>query len=105
MLEEPHDIENAPVIHNTLQIHRLIKEIGDGKAIISFFNLSYDVGPVYVKDYKNILKCSHTEKEFQSLAMMKNTCSYCMGVKKIPNEDWLKCAVCRQWFRDSCFHS
>ena len=43
LLEEPHDIENAPVIPYTLQIHRLVTEIGDDKATISFFNLSCDV--------------------------------------------------------------
>ena len=44
LIEEPHDIENALVIPNTLQIHRLIREIEeDVNATISFFNLSYDV--------------------------------------------------------------
>ena len=38
LLEEPHDIENAPVIPNTLQIYRLVREIEeDGRASISFF--------------------------------------------------------------------
>lgn len=47
LIEEPHDIENALVIPNTLQIHRLIREIEeDVNATISFFNLSYDVDPV-----------------------------------------------------------
>ena len=73
LLEEPHDIENAPVIPNTLQIHRLVREIEeDGKASISFFGLFCDLDPVYVKDYKKNLKCEHTEKEFQSLAIMAN---------------------------------
>ena len=63
LLEEPHDIKNAPVIPDTLQIHRLVKKIGeDGKATISFFNISFEVDPVHVKDYKNILKCSDIEK-------------------------------------------
>ena len=109
MLEEPHNIENAPVIPNTLQIHRLVREIEeDDKASISFFGLSWDVDPVYVKDYKNNLKCGHIEKEFQSLAMMANTCSLCMkvyGSEKDQNEDWLKCTLCLQWFHVSCFHS
>ena len=47
LLEEPYDIENAPVIPNTLQIHRLCRETEkDGKASISFFGLSSDVNPV-----------------------------------------------------------
>ena len=100
LLEEPHDIENAPVIPNTLQIHRLVREIEeDGKASISFFGLSCDVDPVYVKDYKNNLKCGHIEKEIQSLAMMANTCSLCMkvyGSETDQNEDWLKCTFCLQ---------
>ena len=38
LLKVPHDIENAPVIPNTLQIYRLVREIKeDGKASISFF--------------------------------------------------------------------
>ena len=45
---------------------------------LAFFGLSCDVDPVYIKDYKNNLKCGHIEKEFQSLAMMANTCSLCM---------------------------
>ena len=76
LLEEPHDIANAPVLPNTLQIHRLVRESEeDGKASISFFDLCCGVDPVYVKDYKNNLKCGHIEKEFQSLAMMANACS------------------------------
>ena len=47
LLEEPYDIENAPVIPNTLQIHRLCRETEeDAKASISFFGLSCDVNPV-----------------------------------------------------------
>ena len=30
LLEEPHGTENAPVISNTLQIHRLVRDIGEG---------------------------------------------------------------------------
>ena len=38
VLQEPHDISNATVILNTLQIHRLVRETEeDGKASISFF--------------------------------------------------------------------
>ena len=89
-----------PVIPNTLQIHRLVREIEeDGKASISFFVLSCDVGPVYVKGYKNNLKCGHIEKEFQSLAMIANTCFLGMKVyerEKDQNEDWLKCTLCLQ---------
>ena len=63
LFEEPHDIKNAPVIPNTLQIHRLVRELEvGGKACISFFGLSCDIDPVYVKDYKNNLKCGHIEK-------------------------------------------
>ena len=47
LLEELHDTENAPVIPNTLQIHRLVREIEQyGKVSISFFGLSCDVDPV-----------------------------------------------------------
>ena len=57
LLEEPHDTENAPVIRNTLQIHRLVRETEEyGKVSISFFGLSCDADPVYVEDYKS-LKC------------------------------------------------
>ena len=108
LLEEPHDIENAPFVPNTLQIHRLVREIGDDKATISIFNLSCDVDPVCLKDFKNIHKCSHIEKEFQSFAMMINTFARCTKFyvsEKDLNEDWLKCAVWLQWFYASCFHS
>ena len=98
LLEESQDIDNAPVIPNILQIDRLVREIEEnGKASISFFGLSCDVDPVYVKDYKNNLKCGHIEKGFLSLAMMANTCSFCMkvyGSEKDQNEDWLKCTLC-----------
>ena len=79
LLEESRDTENAPVIPNTLETHRLVREVVDGKAIS-------DIDPVHVKDYKNILKCNHIEKEFQSLTMMANKCACCMkvlGVKRI----------------------
>ena len=109
LLVEPHDIENPPVIPNTSQIHRLVRGIEeDIKATISFFNLSCDVDPVYVKGCKNVLKCSHIENELQSLAMMTNTYARCMkvyGSEKDPNEDWLKCAICFQRFRETCFHA
>ena len=106
LLEEPSDIENAPVIPNTLETHRLVREVVDGKAI-SFFNLSCDLDPVHVKDYKNIFECNHIEKEFQSLAIMANKCACCMkvyGSEKDPKESWLKCAMCLKWFRESCLH-
>lgn len=61
LLEEPLNIENTLVIPNTLQIRRLVREIGDGKVTISFLNISRDVDQVYVKDYKNILKCSYLQ--------------------------------------------
>ena len=91
---------------NTLQGHQLVREIEeDGKATISFFNLSCDIDSVYVKYNKNILKCSHIEKKFQSLAMITNTSACCMkvyGSEKDTNEDWLKCAIYLQWFHESC---
>ena len=47
LLEEPHNIENAPVILNTLQIHLLVRETEeDDKASIRFFGLSCNKDPV-----------------------------------------------------------
>ena len=47
LLEEPHNIENAPVILNTLQIHLLVRETEeDDKASIRFFGLSCNNDPV-----------------------------------------------------------
>ena len=87
-------------------MHQLVRETEeDGKATISFFNLSCDIDPVYVKYNKNILKCSHIEKEFQSLAMITNTSACCMkvyGSEKDTNENWLKCAMYLQWFQELC---
>ena len=78
------------------------------KHLLAFFGVSCDVDPVYVKDYKNNLKCGHIEKEFQSLAIMANTCSFCLkvyGSENDQNEYWLKCTLCLQLFHESCFHS
>ena len=68
LLDEPHDIENAPVIPNTLQIHRLVREIEeDGKASISFFGLSCDVDPVTLKITKIISNVDIWKKNFNHL--------------------------------------
>lgn len=112
LIKEPENIEAAPKIPDTLKIHKWHRKIlQNGACKISFYFLSNDHLPYTEQIYEKSkqqdknLKCHHEEREFESLALLKNTCAKCLGLYSYEeeSEDWLKCPSCIQWFHESCF--
>jgi len=105
MLIEPVEVAKAPAIPETLQIHKIVREITDENIpFINFFKLSKDDTPSFTQYYrskKDPQVCGHPAADVDS-----NTCAYCLANYKAGNEEeeWLCCPLCKKWFHESCFH-
>ena len=105
MLEEPLEVANAPAIPETLQVHKVVREITkENIPLIKFFKLSRDDTPAYTQYYrseKDPQVCGHPDRDVDD-----NTCAHCLADYKIDNEEeeWLCCPLCKKWFHESCFH-
>ena len=105
MLEEPLEVANAPAIPETLQVHKVVREITkENIPLIKFFKLSRDDTPAYTQYYrseKDPQVCGHPDRDVDD-----NTCAHCLADYKIDKEEeeWLCCPLCKKWFHESCFH-
>ena len=105
MLEEPLEVANAPAIPETLQVHKVVREIAkENIPLIQFFKLSRDDTPSYTQYYrseKDPQVCGHPDRDVDD-----NTCAHFLTNYKIDNEEeeWLCCPLCKKWFHESCFH-
>ena len=105
MLEEPLEVANAPAIPETLQVHKVVREITkENIPLIKFFKLSRDDTPAYTQYYrseKDPQVCGHPDRDVDD-----NTCAHCLANYKIDNEEkeWLCCPLCKKWFHEGCFH-
>ena len=105
MLEEPAEVANVPPIPETIQVHKLVREITrDNVPFIKFFKLSRDDRPAYTKYYqskKDPQVCGHPDKDVDG-----NTCAHCLAEYKVNDEqeEWLCFPLCKKWFHESCFH-
>ena len=104
MLEEPLEVANAPVIPETLQVHKIVREITkENIPFIKFFKLSRNDTPAYTQ-YCSLgigpQVCSHPDRNVDD-----NTCAHCLADYKVGNEEeeWLCCPLCTKWFHESCF--
>ena len=105
LLCEPDDINQSPSIPATLQIHKFIRSsTAEGDTIIDFYFLSNGKEPCHIQSYSE-RKCGHLEREYESLALFRSLCAYCMKkyLEENEAEDWLKCPMCHQWFHEKCF--
>ena len=104
ILKEPSNIENAPKIYGTLEVHMVTRVINeDGVCKLRFFKMATDDKPFYQHWYRREGDPEVCDHPALSLAYdQDNTCATC----KAPyhgQEDWLKCHVCEQWFHERCF--
>ena len=105
MLEEPLEVANAPTTPETLQVHKVVREITkENIPLINFFKLSRDDTTAYTQYYrseKDPQVCGHPDRDVDD-----NTCVHCLADYKIDNEEeeWLCCPLCKKWFHESCFH-
>ena len=54
MLQEPNEIKNAPVVPDTLQIHKVARKFNSqGVAFIEFYKLSSESNPYFTQYYPN----------------------------------------------------
>ena len=104
LLCEPDHINQSPSIPATLQIHKFVWSIrAEGGTIIDFYFLSNGEELCHTQSYSE-RKCGHVEREYESLALFRSLCAYCMKkyLEENEAEDWLKCPMCHQWFHEKC---
>ena len=99
---EPTDVEHAPYINGTLEIHKVIrKKTQQGVNYLEFFRLSLDEKPFYTQYYrtsKDPIVCGH--KSFDGGS---NYCTQCLSVFE-EGEEWMECPICKQWYcGEHCF--
>ena len=104
ILKEPDNVSQAPAIHGTLKIHKVIRSFDDkGVCYLTFFLLSCDEIPSWKQYYRkenDPIVCGHSRYDGDC-----NNCAYCkeayyVGSKR---EEWLEYPVCKQWYHGSCF--
>ena len=103
-LEEPDDIEDAPKIAGTLEVHKIVREFNDDNVCnVKFFKLATDEKPFYQQ------WCRHRDdpevRDHSVLSLMHDPDNTCASCRKpyLAKEDWLECKVCEQWFHERCF--
>ena len=78
LLWEPDDINQSPSVPPTIQIHKLVRSsTAEGGAIIDFYFFSNGKEPSHTQSYLE-RKCGHAEREYESLALFRSLCAYCM---------------------------
>ena len=103
IIVEQEEIKTAPKIPEILKIHKFVRTMGKGKdPSFHFYYLASDDDPFHVQSYPSpsLLECKHMIQE----VIDENFCiSSRNRYSKIDASDWLKCAVCKQWFHENCF--
>ena len=93
MLQEPNEIENAPVVPEKLQIHKVTKRFNSqGVACIEFYKFSNEHKPCFTQYYRNDcdpVVCGHEEDKYVD----DNTCVIAPGVTEIQTLEWLQCPI------------
>ena len=78
LLWEPDDINQSPSVPPTIQIHKLVRSsTAEGGTIIDFYFFSNGKEPSHTQSYLE-RKCGHAEREYESLALFRSLCAYCM---------------------------
>ena len=101
-IEEPEDIDNAPLIKDTLQVHKLERCINQrNECLIKFFKTVADEEPFYTQWYGKVggLICGHKESN-----VGENQCAECFKDYCQDGSEWLECPVCKKWFHETCFY-
>ena len=101
-IKEPDDINNSPLIKDTLKVHKLERFYNQRQECsINFFQTAADEEPFYTQWYSNVggLVCGHKESNAN-----ENQCSECDLYYSEDGKDWLECPACKQWFHEACFY-
>ena len=101
-ITEPEDIESAPAIKDTLQVHKFERCVNDnGDCSIKFFKTAAEVEPFHVQWYNasGRLMCDHIVCNVGD-----NICAKCTIPYSSNDPVWLKCPSCEQWFHENCFY-
>ena len=103
VIVEQEKIQTTPQIPETLKIHKFVRSMEKGKdPSFHFYYLASDDDPFHVQSYPSpsLLECKHMIQE----VIDENFCISCRNrYSKTDTSDWLKCAVCKQWFHENCF--
>jgi len=104
VLEEPNDIDSAPKIPSTLEVHRVQREFTvDGVCKLQFFKVASDSLPFHEEFYRKDGDPEVCDHPLLPLSFNPdNTCATCKG-NYLGHEDWLECKICEQWFHERCF--
>ena len=98
VIVEQEEIKTAPKIPDTLKIHKFVRSMEKGKdPSFHFYYLASDDDPFHVQSYPSpsLLECKHMIQE----AIDEHFCISCRNrYSNTDTSDWLKCAVCKQWF-------
>ena len=102
VLEEPAETENAPKIHQTLQIHK-VKRLYDNHKVcyLKFYKIASDEVPMFKQYYRKDTDpeiCGHNDGYTND-----NTCGYCSEHYVTDGSEWLECPLCKKWFHEKCF--
>ena len=102
IIVEQEEIKTAPKIPEILKIHKFVRSMDKGKdPLFHFYYLASDDDPFHVQFYPSpsLLECKHMIQE----VIDENFCISCRNrYSKTDTSDWLKCAVCKQWFHENC---
>ena len=101
-ITEPEGIESAPLIKETLKIHKLERFINNrGESSIKFYNTAADEEPLHTKWYSKAgaLICGHKESNVGD-----DHCANCFDLYCENGIDWLQCPACKKWFHETCFY-
>ena len=105
MLQEPNEIENAPLVPETLQIHKVVRKFNSqGVACIEFYKLPNESKPYFTQYCRNEydpVVCGPEEDKY----LDDNTCTHCSRRCGDPDMlEWLQFPICSSWFHEQCFH-
>ena len=104
-MDEPVDIETAPAIRGTLQVHKVIRKFNeDNVCKLEFFYLASENEPFRIQWYRkdgDPEVCGHIILPLKYAS--NSNCPYCRAHYK-KGEIWLEFKLCDQRFHEDCFH-
>ena len=104
VLQELSEIDLAPKIKSTLEVHCVRREFTiDGIAKLTFFKMTLNKEPFYEHYF-----CKHGDLEVCNHPLLPlsfgidNTSAVCK-IPYLAKEDCLEYKICEQWFHECCF--
>ena len=81
IVNEPSDIEDAPIIPGRLKIHKFTRcpLTATGETQINFYFLSNSKELCFTQKYFTKKRCSHVDHDSDSLAQFRSACVYSMA--------------------------